>query len=71
MTEIMPAMRARHKAEVRAAIVAQARRRISQTEAAKALDMKLTGLNNLICRLNIDWPVKMQGSYKQKLEQEK
>jgi hypothetical protein len=37
MTETMPAMRARHKAEVNAAIVEQAERRISQTEAAKAL----------------------------------
>jgi hypothetical protein len=63
VTETIPEMRARHKAEVKAALVEQAEMRISQTEAARNLDMKLTGLNNLVIKLDIYWPVKMQGKY--------
>lgn len=59
--ETIPAMRARHRREIEAAIRAHAARRITQTEAARELGLSLTGLNNLIKRMGIAWPVKYKG----------
>lgn len=65
MTETIPAMRRRHAAEIKAAVVAQRDRRITQTVAAAALGLSVQGLNNLIHRNDIRWPVKRQGLPKQ------
>lgn len=65
MTETIPQMRARHRREIEAAVLEQAARRITQTQAARRLGMSLTGLNNLIHRVGIFWPVKQQGRKQQ------
>lgn len=61
MTETIPAMRARHRAEIAAAVVAQRKRNITQTQAAQNLGTSLSNLHNLICRYDIAWPLKRQG----------
>ena len=64
MTETIPQMRARHRREIAAAISDQAALRITQTVAAKHLGMSLNGLNNIIVRNGLFWPVKRQGRSK-------
>ena len=64
MTETIPAMRARHRREIATAISDQAALRITQTVAAKHLGMSLNGLNNIIVRNGLFWPVKRQGRSK-------
>jgi len=59
--ETIPEMRARHKREAIDQIETMAARRITQTEAAKILDVSLTCLNNIIQRNRIFWPVIRQG----------
>ena len=61
MTETIPQMRRRHRDEIRAAIEAQGALRITQAQAARNLNMSVQGLNNIIQRNGIDWPVKRQG----------
>lgn len=61
MTETIPQMRARHRQEIRAAVAEQAARRITQTEASKALGISLQRLNGLVIGQGIFWPVKRQG----------
>jgi len=64
MTETIPQMRARHRREIATAISDQAAMRITQTVAAKHLGMSLNGLNNIIVRNGLFWPVKRQGRSK-------
>lgn len=59
--ETIPAMRARHAEEIRAAIEEQAQARLTQTQAAKRLGLSLTALNNICQRKGIWFPVKRQG----------
>ena len=54
-------MTARHKRERLELVKALAKSRCTQTQAAKILDVKLTGLNNFIHRNDIFWPVVEQG----------
>ncbi len=54
-------MTERHKAEKRALVEAWAKRRVTQTFAAKKLGMQLNHLNNYLLRNGIHWPVKKQG----------
>jgi hypothetical protein len=69
MIETMTELKLRHRAEVKLLLLSQANQMITQTEAARNLGMTLSGLNNLVCRLNIHWPVKMQGRHKSNVEQ--
>ena len=62
--ETIPQMRTRHAREIREAIEALAARRITQTEAARIAGMNLSGLNNIIQRNAIFWPVIRQGRSK-------
>jgi hypothetical protein len=68
MIETMTELKLRHRAEVKLLLLSQANQMITQTEAARNLGMTLSGLNNLVCRLNIHWPVKMQGRHKSNVE---
>ena len=52
---------ARHRREKLELVKTLAKSRCTQTQAAKILDVKLTGLNNFIHRNNIFWPVIEQG----------
>lgn len=61
MTETLPEMKARHRAERRALVEKMAKERMTQTQAARRLGVKLTHLNNLIRREGIFWPVVRQG----------
>ena len=61
MTETIPQMRARHRREIADAVAKQAELRITQTKAAKQLGLSLQGLNNIIMRNGLPWPVKRQG----------
>jgi len=54
-------MQARHRREKLELVKALAQSRCTQTQAAKILDVKLSGLNNFIHRNNIYWPVIEQG----------
>ena len=54
-------MEARHRREKLELVKALAQSRCTQTQAAKILDVKLSGLNNFIHRNNIYWPVIEQG----------
>jgi len=54
-------MEARHRREKLELVKALAQSRCTQTEAAKILDVKLSGLNNFIHRNDIFWPVIEQG----------
>ncbi len=54
-------MTQRHKREKLQLVKAVAQSRCTQTQAAKILDVKLSGLNNFIHRNNIYWPVVEQG----------
>jgi hypothetical protein len=69
MIETMLELKLRHRAEVKLLLLSQANQMITQTEAARNLGMTLSGLNNLVCRLNIHWPVKMPGRHKSNVEQ--
>ena len=69
MIETMTELKLRHRAEVKLLLLSQANQMITQTEAARNLGMTLSGLNNLVCRFNIHWPVKMQGRHKSNVEQ--
>jgi len=51
----------RHRREKIELVKVLAKSRCTQTQAAKILDVKLTGLNNFIHRNNIFWPVIEQG----------
>jgi hypothetical protein len=62
MTETIPAMRARWKAELLAAITAQAERNITQTEAAPVLGVSVQRLNALIHQNAIHWPRNQQAA---------
>jgi hypothetical protein len=62
MTETIPAMRARWKSELVAAIKAQARRNITQTEAAPILGVSVQRLNALIHNNEIHWPCNRQAA---------
>ncbi len=61
MRETWDQMTARHRRERRAMVVTLAESRLTQTEAAKLLGIKLTRLNNYIHRNGIFWPVVKQG----------
>lgn len=61
MIETIPAMRRRHKEELRNLVEGEAERRITQTQAARNLGTTLQNLNNIIQREGIYWPVKAQG----------
>jgi hypothetical protein len=61
MIETYREMRKRHRAERLAAVKALADMRITQSQAAKLWGLSLTGLNNIIQREGIFWPVKAQG----------
>jgi hypothetical protein len=54
-------MEARHRREKLELVTKLAKSRCTQTQAAKILDVKLTGLNNFIHRNEIFWPVIEQG----------
>ena len=54
-------MEARHRREKLELVKALAQSRYTQTQAAKILDVKLSGLNNFIHRNDIFWPVIEQG----------
>ena len=54
-------MEARHRREKLELVKALAQSRCTQTQAAKILDVKLSGLNNFIHRNNIFGPVIEQG----------
>lgn len=62
MTETLPAMKARHKREIIAAIKAQASRHITQTEAAPILGISVQRLNALIHINAIHWPCNRQAA---------
>lgn len=62
MTETWAEMTKRHKAERRALVEYWAKRRVTQTFAAKKLGMKLSNLHGFVKRNKIHWPVKAQGS---------
>jgi transcriptional regulator with GAF, ATPase, and Fis domain len=59
--ETIPQMRARHRREIEQAVKDMAARRITQAEAAKMLGMTRSGINAIIQRKGIFWPVKQQG----------
>jgi DNA-directed RNA polymerase specialized sigma24 family protein len=61
MTETIPAIVARHKAERIAVIIAQRDAGLTQTQAAQNLAVSVTTLNNAIHRNNIPWPLKRRG----------
>ncbi|WP_386681884.1 hypothetical protein [Loktanella sp. R86503] len=61
MTETIPAMKARHRSELIAAITAQRDAGLTQTQAAHNLGVSITTINNAIHRNNVRWPVKRQG----------
>ncbi len=54
-------MTSRHRRERREMVQKLADARLTQTEAAKVLKIKLTRLNNYIHRSGIFWPVVRQG----------
>lgn len=54
-------MTARHRKERRQVVEGMAAERLTQTQAAKRLGIKLTRLNNYIHRAGIFWPVIRQG----------
>lgn len=60
--ETLPAMRKRHHLELVAAIEAERDKGITQTLAARNLDVSLQSLNNQIGRYGIEWKIKRQGS---------
>lgn len=64
MKETIPQMRARHRHEIEEAIINQAVKGRTQTEAARILGMTTTGLNNIVRRQGIYWPVIRQGRRK-------
>lgn len=61
MTETIPQIRARCRADIKAAVIAQRDKGITQTEAGRNLGLSTQGINNLIHRLDIKWPLKRQG----------
>jgi DNA invertase Pin-like site-specific DNA recombinase len=61
MTETLPQMAERHKQEKRQAVEAMNAACMTQTEAAKALGVSLTCLNNFVRRSGIVWRVIQQG----------
>lgn len=61
MFETWYQMTARHKRERRDLVERLAAERITQTQAARRLNMSLQGLNNFIQRTGIYWPVIHQG----------
>lgn len=65
MAETLPQMAERHKLEKLRAVEAMNAARMTQTEAAKALDVKLTCLNNFVRRNRIQWRVIEQGRKRQ------
>lgn len=54
-------MKARHRAERKAAVERLAAARLTKTQAAHILGTNLSQLSNFTLRENIHWPVRRQG----------
>jgi plasmid maintenance system antidote protein VapI len=61
MLETLPEMRQRHKQEVIDLVLHYAEKGLTQTEAAKILDVSCRNLNNIIARQGLTWPYKRRG----------